>query len=587
MARHGRSSAHWLFTRSLPVGLGLLVLPLAVPMAGAQLGAVADPFAPPGAFRGAAALEERAADLSRIAARNSMTRDELVELLQEDDSVWIDASGRVIYVDPWFVDGDSGESTVAEGTIPLSQAFQLHSRPGADHVIYLDFDGHHSVNNSWGHDIQFPPFNTSGSASSFSDSELQTIINQWRYVAEDFAPFEVDVTTEEPSLDALTNSGGGDSTWGVRCVMTQATDGFGNGIGGVAFLNSFNDSIDNPVFAFNKGDNNGSMTASHEVGHAFGLRHDGLNSSTYHPGTGSGTMSWGPIMGAPFGKNLVQWSNGDYAGATSSQDDVEIITSSSNGVTFKQDDHGDTFFDATPLVFECPDPAVGQRTGLIHDRNDVDVFRLVCAGGPLSATVAPTVERPNLDLSLELYDASGVLMDSSNPAGNVTANLSTNVSAGTYYLSVEGVGNPGVNSDYGSLGEYDLMADLPLTDDFADLGSALVGTNGFPMLQGSGFACSGNGMSLQLTGAVGNAPAALAVGLGTLSVPFKGGTFVPDVNNGNIIVTTTSAAGAVSASGPWLGGIASGLTVVFQYWIQDAGGPEGFAASNAVELVVP
>jgi hypothetical protein len=38
-------------------------------------------------------------------------------------------------------------------------------------------------------------------------------------VAEDFSPFDVDVTTEEPSVDDLRQAGAGDERWGIRVVM--------------------------------------------------------------------------------------------------------------------------------------------------------------------------------------------------------------------------------------------------------------------------------------------------------------------------------------------------------------------------------
>lgn len=63
-------------------------------------------------------------------------------------------------------------------------------------------------------------------------------------------PFEINVTTKFPGLDALIRSGVGDDTWGTRAVNTQYTNGFGEGTGGIAHLNSFNAAVDDPVFYF-------------------------------------------------------------------------------------------------------------------------------------------------------------------------------------------------------------------------------------------------------------------------------------------------------------------------------------------------
>jgi hypothetical protein len=46
---------------------------------------------------------------------------------------------------------------------------------------------------------------------------------------------------------------------------------------------------------------------SHEVGHNFGLMHDGTASDEYY----GGHRAWAPIMGAGFGHPIVQWSRGE------------------------------------------------------------------------------------------------------------------------------------------------------------------------------------------------------------------------------------------------------------------------------------
>ena len=41
----------------------------------------------------------------------------------------------------------------------------------------------------------FAPFDTDGTPSTFSASELAVVQDAWQRVAEDYAPFDVDVTT--------------------------------------------------------------------------------------------------------------------------------------------------------------------------------------------------------------------------------------------------------------------------------------------------------------------------------------------------------------------------------------------------------
>ena len=332
---------------------------------------------------------------------------------------------------PAYVNGvfTLGDANSPDGTpYGLANTFELESNPTATKTIYIDFDGHHSVNNAWGHDIVFPPYNTSGSSASFSNSELTEIQKVFQNMAEDFLPFDVNVTTKDPGLAALTKTSPSDQTYGVRDLHTQATGGFGNGIGGVAFLNSFNDSIDNPVFSFNKGINNGGMTGSHEVGHALGLGHDGLNGQTYHPGAGSGQTGWGPIMGAPFGKNLSQWSNGDYAGATNGQNDVNIITKPANGFGFRVDDYGNGTGTAQELtatngtdIFEW---------GIIERRTDVDFFEFSTGAGDVTINIDPFGENPNLDIEATLYDVDGNEIATSNPLNLVDASFNENTGRG-------------------------------------------------------------------------------------------------------------------------------------------------------------
>lgn len=352
------------------------------------------------------------------------------------------------YADGEFTFGDAAQ----DAPYGLDNTFLLESNPGASKTIFLDFDGHHSVDNVWGHDIVFPAFNRTGSADTFADSELIEIQKQFQNVAEDFLPFDVNVTTIDPGVEALRKSGANDTEWGIRTLNTQATDGFGNGIGGVAYLNSFSWSSDTPVFTFNKGARNGGMTNSHEIGHALGLQHDGLGTRTYHPGAGSGDTGWGPILGAPFGKRVTQWSNGDYADSTSTQDDLNIIANTRNGFGFRGDDHGDDLTSSTGLT--VVDDVQLSGWGVVGGTNDQDWFSFQAGEGTVDLSIDAFGQDPNLDILATVYDAAGNVVASSNPIDSTNASLTIDVPAGNYFLSVDGVGRDGRYSDYGSLGFF-------------------------------------------------------------------------------------------------------------------------------------
>ena len=167
---------------------------------------------------------------------------------------WTDPSGQTIGTMPlpdqsaWEAgprpnQGGDGGSGDGPSFAPLSDTFKLHSRPTASKTIYMDFDGFTAVGTSWNRSyniqqIVSPAFDPAGNGAAFTDSELQTIQAAWQRVAADYAPFDVNVTTEDPGEEALVNTGGNDSRWGIRVVTTL--DNFsGQPVGGFVYTGSF------------------------------------------------------------------------------------------------------------------------------------------------------------------------------------------------------------------------------------------------------------------------------------------------------------------------------------------------------------
>jgi hypothetical protein len=121
---------------------------------------------------------------------------------------------------------------------------------------------------------------------------------------------------------------------------------------------------------------------------------------------------------------------------------------------------------------------------------------------------------------------------------------------------------------------------------WVDLGDALAGAGGEPMLAGSGTLAAGSPVELQLTGAAPLAPAVLVVGFSVLDAPFKGGVLVPSPD-ALVAGLVTGPTGALLLAGTWPAGVPSGTALVFQEWIQDVVGPQGWSASNALQAFAP
>jgi hypothetical protein len=117
-----------------------------------------------------------------------------------------------------------------------------------------------------------------------------------------------------------------------------------------------------------------------------------------------------------------------------------------------------------------------------------------------------------------------------------------------------------------------------------DLGESLAGS-AEPFLVGEGSLLAGATTTLTLSGGVPGGTTALVIGISELNAPFKGGLLVPFAH---IVLPglPLDAEGGLTISFPWPGSM-SGDPIWWQHWVTDAGGPLGFAASNAVKSTTP
>lgn len=427
-------------------------------------------------------------------------------------SLNVDDQGVAFYVDAFpaaklksspqmasAIEQPQSTASAAAVTITAEEAFHLHSRPGSSNIIYLDFNGRDISGTEWnimfsgGETLKAKAFSTDSDAN-FSASELSLIAHIWHQVAEDFATFDVDVTTEEPAaFGAKTGT----------ILFTNSTDADGRAMpnagsaAGVGFANVWG-ADDYPRYSpalvycniAGFAPANIGQVASHEMGHNLGLSHDGYNGYEYDTGHGVGVTSWGPIMGATYNVNVSKWSNGDYPLATQQEDDMAIIAEK---LGYRPDDHGSTDANPTPLAVNLsgeiksttpetdPDNANTSNKGIIETRDDVDFFMFDSESGTINLAATPAWEAfyskygirgANLDIKLALYDLNGNKLTESDPQDETEATIATTVEKGRYLLSIEGVGNTVTPySDYGSVGQYFITGNVVVPPPVAQNGS--------------------------------------------------------------------------------------------------------------------
>jgi hypothetical protein len=333
----------------------------------------------------------------------------------------------------------------------------MSSYPTAGAVLFLDFDGHTVTGTSWNY---MGPIvcNSSG----LDNTRIIEIFNR---VAEDYRPFNLNVTTDSTKFWAAP------ANRRSRVIITTSYSWYGAGAGGVSFVGSFTWADNSPSFVFSSLQSYNvkliAESVSHESGHALGLYHQAsydancIKTSDYHYGLGSGEIGWAPIMGVGYYKNFTLWNNGPNSyGCTNYQNDLEIITSTLNGFGFRSDDHGNNSGSATLATF-----TTNQFTasGVIERNTDQDLFKFIIpynARFQLDAipyNVGTGNSGSDLDLHVTLYDGSMAPINVYNPGALLSSLVDTTLNSGTYYVEIEGKGNQFAPA-YASLGSYSLLA---------------------------------------------------------------------------------------------------------------------------------
>ncbi|MBC7866321.1 MAG: T9SS type A sorting domain-containing protein [Gloeobacteraceae cyanobacterium ES-bin-316] len=336
-----------------------------------------------------------------------------------------------------------------------AQVPNLNSYPTASATLFLDFDGHQVQSAGWnqGNAFYCQP-------AALTNNQIEEMFNR---VSEDYRPFNINITTDSTKfLSAPLNKR-------MRIIITPTSSWYPANVGGVSYVGSFTWGDNTPGFVFNeKLANNSKYIAeciTHESGHSVGLSHQSRYDASchlleqYHVGNGSGEISWAPVMGNSYYRNMTGWNDGPTPfGCANIQDNLTIITSS-NGFGYRRDDYAEIRDDSTFYLGSNS----FDNSGVITTNADKDAFKyIVTQDGNFHLQAKPysigASSGANLDVALDLYNGN-TLIRTYNPPSSLSLSIDTTLNTGTYYFVVSGAGNENSN-DYGSLGSYSITGFL-------------------------------------------------------------------------------------------------------------------------------
>ncbi|MDB6079328.1 MAG: hypothetical protein JWO82_3075, partial [Akkermansiaceae bacterium] len=320
----------------------------------------------------------------------------------------------------------------------------LQSYPGSPAVLLLDFAGGYTA--SWG-----------GVTYSRAPVDNDTIRDIWKRIAEDYMPFNINVTTDIKIFQAAPAASRQRCCFGPNPVTSV----------GVAYFGSWNWGSDTVCWAGYYAGKPGAEVGAHEPGHTLGLAHQGQeipNSSggtdhnEYFAGQGSGVTGWCPIMGAAYYQPVTTFAKGEYQYANQPQDELLTISTVNNNVVYRTDDTGSTLATSRYLDVNADNTVTAE--GVIERTGDTDAFQFTTTGGSVTLAAKPVAENDWADLGImaTIANSSDTVVATNNVQSLTSASITTTLAAGTYTFRVTGVGKNTALTDgfsnYASLGYY-------------------------------------------------------------------------------------------------------------------------------------